>query len=312
MDHLIKLTVLKSPQATALVSRDGEMTYAEFDQAACRLANYLEQAGIHRGQLVPICFEKSPWAVITMIALWKLGAAYVPLDPAHPLQRLQAIASIVEADTAIVSASKETLLRNVVRRVIAIDPTRLSATADDIVFESRSKPTDIAFMIFTSGSTGSPKGVVHAHSAICSSALHHGPAMDISKATRALQFASYTFMVSVFEIFTTLVFGGSLCIPSDQDRQTDIQPAIQALRANWAVFTPSFARSLTAEDTPLQTLILTGEPVQDDLVDRWAPKVDLISMYGTSECSVCIIGRMVHGGKCIGRATGALSWTRLD
>ncbi|KAJ6278490.1 hypothetical protein J3E71DRAFT_364050 [Bipolaris maydis] len=309
MDRLIELSVQKMPQATALISRDGEMTYTEFDQAACRLAKYLEQAGIRRGQLVPICFEKSPGAVITMVALWKLGAAYVPLDPAHPLQRLQAVISIVEADIAIVSASNKILVQDIVRRVITVDPTLLSAT--DVVFESRSQPRDTAFVIFTSGSTGRPKGVVHVHSAVCSSALRHGPAMSISQATRALQFGSYTFIVSTFELFTPLIFGGSICIPSEQDRQTDIQSALRAFKVNWAIFTPSFARSLSTEDTPLHTLVLAGEPVQDDIMDRWAPKVDLISIYGTSECSVCITGRMVHGQtprNCIGRATGSLSW----
>ncbi|KAJ5057940.1 nonribosomal peptide synthetase 9 [Bipolaris maydis] len=288
MDRLIELSVQKMPQATALISRD----------AACRLAKYLEQAGIRRGQLVPICFEKSPGAVITMVALWKLGAAYVPLDPAHPLQHI-----------AIVSASNKILVQDIVRRVITVDPTLLSAT--DVVFESRSQPRDTAFVIFTSGSTGRPKGVVHVHSAVCSSALRHGPAMSISQATRALQFGSYTFIVSTFELFTPLIFGGSICIPSEQDRQTDIQSALRAFKVNWAIFTPSFARSLSTEDTPLHTLVLAGEPVQDDIMDRWAPKVDLISIYGTSECSVCITGRMVHGQtprNCIGRATGSLSW----
>ncbi|KAE8848574.1 hypothetical protein PTNB85_02417 [Pyrenophora teres f. teres] len=309
MDRLIKLSVLKSPQAIALVSRHGEMTYAEFDQATCRVAKYLEQGGIRQGQLVPICFEKSAWAIITMVALWKLGAAYVPLDATHPLQRLKAVVSIVEADTAIVSPSNRALVQNIVRRAMVVDSTLLSGT--EVAFESRSQATDTAFVMFTSGSTGKPKGVVHAHSAVCSSALHHGPAMDISEATRALQFASYTFIVSTFELFTPLLFGGSVCIPSDEDRRTDMGPALQALGANWAIFTPSFARSLSSDDTPLHTLIFAGEPVQDDILDRWAPKANIISIYGTSECSVCMTGRMVHGQtarNCIGRATGALSW----
>jgi amino acid adenylation domain-containing protein/thioester reductase-like protein len=310
VDQLIEKAARETPDATALSSWDGEMSYFEFNQAASKVASYLESVGVERGALVPICFDKSLWTIVTMIALWKLGAAWVPLDPKHPRQRLETIVSSVEAHTVIASESNRDLVFEITPQVLVLDPSQIQS-APDVEFVSRSQPHDVSFVMFTSGSTGKPKGVVHDHASVSSSALNHASAMNVSNNTRALQFGAYTFIISTFEIFTTLIFGGCLCIPSDHDRHTDIRPAIRSLEANWAIFTPSFARSLHHEDIPsLNTLLVAGEAVAQDIIDRWAPVAQLINIYGASECSVVMIGRMVADTprSCIGRATGGLSW----
>ncbi|KAJ9487561.1 hypothetical protein VN97_g5749 [Penicillium thymicola] len=310
VDQLIEDAAKETPDTQALVAWDGEMSYSEFNQAANKLALYFESVGVQRGELVPICFEKSMWTIITMIALWKLGAAWVPLDPKHPRQRLGTIITSAEARTVIASASNKGLVHGLASQVLVLDPSQIQS-APEVEFTSRSQPQDVSFVMFTSGSTGKPKGVVHDHVSVSSSALHHASAMNISNNTRALQFGAYTFIISTFEIFTTLIFGGCLCIPSDHDRQTDIRPAIRSFDVNWAIFTPSFARSLHHEDIPsLNTLIVAGEAVAQDIIDRWAPVAQLINIYGASECSVIMIGRMATDTprSCIGRATGGLSW----
>ncbi|RAH71302.1 amino acid adenylation [Aspergillus aculeatinus CBS 121060] len=313
VDRLIEEAAQRNPNSPAIFSWDGQMTYAQFNQTACRVASYLESVGVRRGQLVPVCFEKSRWTIITMIALWKVGAAWVPLDPRHPRQRIETIVESVKATTVMTSEANQALLAGIAPQVITVDAALIESikTSSDVEFESRSRPHDISFVMFTSGSTGKPKGVVHEHASVASSALHHGPAMNINEDTRALQFGAYTFIISTFEIFTTLIFGGCLCIPSDHDRHTDIRPALRSMDANWAIFTPSFARSLKTEDAPtLKTLILAGEAVAQDIIDRWAAVARLINIYGASECSVCMIGPMVTDTprSCIGRAVGALSW----
>lgn len=310
VDQLIEDAAHKTPDAPALVGWDGEMSYFQFNQSASKLASYLASVGVERGELVPICFDKSMWTIVTMIALWKLGAAWVPLDPKHPRQRLETIVESVKARIVIASASNKDLVRGITHQVIELNPAQIQS-APAVEFASQSRPTDVSFVMFTSGSTGKPKGVVHDHASVSSSALHHASAMNISNNTRALQFGAYTFIISTFEIFTTLIFGGCLCIPSDHDRHTDIRPAIRSLEANWAIFTPSFARSLEHEDIPsLKTLLVAGEAVAQDIIDRWAPVAELINIYGASECSVVMIGRMVADTprSCIGRATGGLSW----
>ncbi|KAJ5346304.1 hypothetical protein N7541_008786 [Penicillium brevicompactum] len=310
VDQLIESAAQKSPDAQALVGWDGEMSYSQFNQAANKMAAYFDSVGVQRGELVPICFEKSVWTIVTMIGLWKLGAGWVPLDPKHPRQRLETIIESVGARTVIASASNKDLVQDITSQVLILDPSQIQS-APEVDFKSRSQPHDTSFVMFTSGSTGKPKGVVHDHASVASSALNHASAMNISNNTRALQFGAYTFIISTFEIFTTLIFGGCLCIPSDHDRHTDIRPAIRSFEANWAIFTPSFARSLHHEDIPsLDTLLVAGEAVAQDIIDRWAPVAQLINIYGASECSVVMIGRMVADTprSCIGRATGGLSW----
>lgn len=313
VDRLIEETAEGTPDLPALVSWEGELTYFQLNQLASGLARYFDSVGIQRGQLVPILFEKSMWTIVTMLALWKLGAAYVPLDPRDPLQRIQTIISAVEATAAVTSATHESILKDKVPQLLVVDNALMCeiTSIPGLDFPSRSEPTDPAFVMFTSGSTGEPKGVLHLHASVCSSALHHGPVMNISSASRAVQFGAYTYIISTFEILTPLIMGGALCIPSDHDRHTDIRPFLKAKNVNWAIFTPSFAQTLSREDAPsLKTLILAGEPVAQEIIDHWAADACLINMYCSSESSACMIGAMTlkTPRTCIGRATGALSW----
>lgn len=313
VDKLIEETAERTPDAPALHAWDGAMTYGEFNQTAGKLAHHLSTAGVQRGQLVPICFEKSMWTIVVMIALWKLGAGWIPLDPKQPRQRLETIISSVQASTVIASGTNKELMMRLAPQVLILDAslTQRILSEPSPEFQSQSQPHDISFVMFTSGSTGKPKGVVHDHASVASSSLHHASAMNINSDTRALQFGAYTFIISTFEIFTSLIFGGCLCIPSDYDRHTDIRPVIRSFNVNWAIFTPSFARSLYREDIPsLKTLIVAGEAVPQDIIDRWAPDAQLVNIYGASECSVIMVGRMLPGTRrsCIGRATGGLSW----
>lgn len=90
----------------------------------------------------------------------------------------------------------------------------------------------------SSGSTGKPKGVVHGHASVASRALQRSSAMNTDSNTHALQFGAYTFIISTFEIFTTLIFGGYLCMPSEYDGHTDVRLVIRSCKVNWAILIP--------------------------------------------------------------------------
>ncbi|KAE8853289.1 hypothetical protein HRS9122_00281 [Pyrenophora teres f. teres] len=124
------------------------------------------------------------------------------------------------------------------------------------------KPENAAYIIFTSGSTGMPKGVVLGHRAVATSCLGHGRAFGITELSRVLQFASYTFDACIAEIITTLLYGGCICVPSDNDRRNDLATAISTMDVNCALLTPSIARLLEPSSVPsLQMLVLQGEQV---------------------------------------------------
>lgn len=126
------------------------------------------------------------------------------------------------------------------------------------------------------------------HSAFCSGALAHGPAMLMHPPFRFLQFASYTFDASLVEILTTLLVGGTICVPHEDDRTNgNISAVMEKMGATMTLLTPSFARVLKPESVPsLKTLILGGEAMTSSHLATWSGKVNLVNAYGPSECAV--------------------------
>ncbi|PWY66710.1 acetyl-CoA synthetase-like protein [Aspergillus heteromorphus CBS 117.55] len=302
------------PAQTALECWDGSVTYAELADYSSRLGRVLVSQGVGPEVFVPVCFDKSLWAVVAMLGVLKAGGAFVCIDPAQPMDRLRAIIGEVQAQVALAAPEYEGLMAGEgVATVIAVDGGFIAALppchGQDL--PRRATPRDAAFAIFTSGSTGKPKGIVHEHQAVCSSAREHSHRMNMDSGTRSFQFAAYTFIVNTFELFTPLVVGGCVCVPSKEDRLARTTGAMRDLRANWACLTPSFLRSISPEDIPdVKTLLLAGEPVQQDNLDTWRSRVRLLNMYGASEASVCVTGDLSGPVErtTIGRGTGVCAW----
>ena len=167
-------------------------------------------------------------------------------------------------------------------------------------------------MIYTSGTTGEPKGTAIEHKAFCSGARAHGPAMLMSSESRVLQFAAHTFDASLVEILTTLILGGTICIPSEDTRLNDVVTFINEMRVNWAVLTPSFIGFINPSDIPgLKTLVLAGEAMSQNHITTWSHR-NLVNGYGPSECSVAAVVNshvtVDTEPTKIGRAVGAYLW----
>lgn len=168
------------------------------------------------------------------------------------------------------------------------------------------------YVIFTSGSTGRPKGVMLEHAAVATSIKGHGNAMGFCSSTRALQFAAYNFDASIAEIFTTLTHGGCVCIPSDEERLSDLVGVINRMSVNWAFFTPSVIALISPEDIPtLKILVLGGEAVTKENVKIWGSKLRLMNGYGPTETCVFCVTRVIEPGtkaQTIGQAVSSISW----
>lgn len=306
----------KQPKAQAIYSRDGYiLTYDELESQSSRLAKQLCVLGVLPGDIVGFCFEKSLWAIVSMLAILKAGGACVALDPSHPEQRIHAIIRLANIGFILTSASNVHLLRQTNVDLVEIPACLAKGSGPDTAelkqFEGRSMPDDSAFVVFTSGSSGAPKGVVLDHKAVCTSAYYHGEAMGIDRKSRVLQYASYTFDMSIYDIITTLIRGGCVCVISDSDRLHDLTAAFSDVKANWAFFTPSTLAVLHPQDlVGLQTLLLAGEPVGKEIIEKWADNVRLINGYGSTECSTCIIGCLSIGSQpnIIGKPVGVRCW----
>lgn len=306
----------RQPKAQAICARDGHiLTYGELESQSSRLAKQLCVLGVLQGDNVGFCFEKSLWAIVSILAILKAGAACVALDPSHPRQRIYAIVRLANINLILTSTTNVHLFIqtgvDLVEIPASLTPESESVNAETDQFESRPKPDDSAFVVFTSGSSGAPKGVVLDHKAICTSAYYHGEAMGVDLNSRVLQYAPYTFDMSIYDIITTLIRGGCVCVISDSDRLHDLPAAFSDVKANWAFFTPSMLAVLHPQDlVGLQTLLLAGEPVGKEIIEKWASKARLINGYGSTECSTCIIGCLGIGSQpnLIGKPVGVRCW----
>ena len=177
------------------------------------------------------------------------------------------------------------------------------------------KPTDAAYAIFTSGTTGVPKGVVVEHRNICTGAVEVGNRIGFPQVQnmRHAQYLSWAFDGSLFETFYPLVFGGCVCILSDDERMNDVAGAFTRMQVTHGKFTPSICDQLNPADFPtLDVVYLGGEPLTEAVANRWTPTVDVFNCYGPAECTVLCYITSTRDSKwrsgMIGRPVGTRCW----
>ncbi|KAF2802919.1 nonribosomal peptide synthase-like protein [Mytilinidion resinicola] len=319
--EIIMEQTMRDPQKQAVVGWDANFTYQELDKLSDTLANSLVSSGVSTESYIPILFEKSSWTIVSILAVLKAGGAFVPLDSRAPTTRLQQLVTDVDAKFLLCSQKFQETAKNLGKYHV-VDRTSIKRLQHGQASSPilRSGPSDTAYIIFTSGTTGTPKGVMISHSAFSTSATEHTKAMNLSSASRVLQFASYSFDASVMEILSTLVVGGCVCVPSDEERMNDISAAIQRMGANWALLTPSVASTIKPSSVPcLRTLVTGGEAMNRTLIEQWSDGVGrcLINAYGPSETSVIATtsvksdasGNIIdQDSSNIGQATGGRCW----
>ncbi|PHH65592.1 hypothetical protein CDD81_2027 [Ophiocordyceps australis] len=298
--QLISQTAAQTPDQEAIFAWDGTCTYGELDRMATHLASFLACQGVGPESLVPVCFEKSMWIVVAILAIQKAGGAYVPLSPEHPLLRRQQLVAKIKAPLLLTSIAAESACQGIQVPIVVVSRDTIAGLSDKTqhgAAESVCNPNNAAYVLFTSGTTGEPKGVVAEHKALVSGLFHFARKTGLSSATRMLQFSNYIFDVSVSEIFGTLLHGGCICIPSEAERMDNIETFVNRSRANFAMVTPSFAGTLSPAKMPtLEAMILGGEALTMDNIQTWASKVRLFNNYGPAEAGVSTSQHLVEPG----------------
>jgi amino acid adenylation domain-containing protein len=221
--QLIAAQACRTPDAAAVLSGSDRLSYSDLNVEANRLAHHLRRLGVAAGSRVAIVMESSPAAMVAILGALKAGAAYVPLDPRQPKDRLEGILASLQPAAVVTVADLLEALPPHAARVVSVDRDREAITR-----ERTSDPVDdlgdagLAYVIYTSGSTGTPNGVMVQHRALVRRAQAMQKLFDLDGATRQLQFAALHFDVSCEEIFTTWIYGGAVVLLNSAQRQSGL------------------------------------------------------------------------------------------
>ena len=286
--------VASTPDREAIVFASETLTYRELDERSDRLARRLLLQGVVPEQRVAICLEPSTDLVVSIVAVLKAGAAYVPLDPNYPEDRLRQ--TIEDAQPAVLISRHH--LEERVRGAKAIVPDCSDPIESGDVPESSSvDDSGAAYVIYTSGSTGRPKGVVVTHASVVRLFDATAQWFDFSETDSWILFHSFAFDFSVWELWGALLYGGKLIIPSRIDVRSPETMYALLERHQVTVLnqTPSAFRQLQDVDRrqnrplAIRYVIFGGEALDPHLVSPWAaahPACRLINMYGITETTV--------------------------
>lgn len=287
---LFEETIQQRPLNEAVRTAEVVFTYQDLDRLTTLLAIHLQNLGVGPEAVVILCFPKSAWAIVAMMAVIRAGGAILFLDPSHPTARHQEIADQVKTKWILTASEHAPNMEWFDGDVLSINSAFLESLeqiTQERRLESTVTPSNTLYIIFTSGSTGKPKGCVIEHQQFLTGSRAQQKASGMNSTDRVLQLASFTFDVSILEIITSLISGACVCIPNDQERSQGPAFCIQSFEITWAFLTPSLVKSMSPSQVPtLKFLVLGGEAVLEENIKIWAPHVRLANGYGPSEASI--------------------------
>ncbi|MFL9674215.1 amino acid adenylation domain-containing protein [Pseudomonas marginalis] len=287
---MFEAQVIRTPEAIAVKAGEQQLTYAELNAQANQLAHHLHALGVQPDSRVAICVERSPAMVVGLYAILKAGAAYVPLDPAYPRERLAYMLEDSAPVTVLAQASTRDLLGAV--PVVDLDqPCWQHHCIDNPQFAGLA-----AYVIYTSGSTGQPKGVINDHAGVVNRLLWMQDEYGLTAQDRVLQKTPFSFDVSVWEFFWPLFTGACLVMarPGGHKDPAYLCDVIEAERISTLHFVPSMldvflAHGDVSQAAGLVRVICSGEALPGSLVRRFKqqlPGSELHNLYGPTEAAV--------------------------
>ena len=266
------------PDAIAVVCGDRTITYAGLDAQANRLARYLRRQGVTPGASVALILSRSIHAYSSILGILKAGAAYVPIDPAFPADRIAWILKDSGATTVLTAAELDV-------HAVEIAAENPEALAD----EDTASPDSLCYVIYTSGSTGTPKGVMVEHRNATHLVRAEGCIFNVRPTDRVYQGASLCFDLSVEEIWLAFQAGATLVAATPDMAQAgpDLSRSLAEAGVTVLSCVPTLLSLLDEDVSSLRLLILGGEPCPAPLVAKWArPGRRIVNTYGPTETTV--------------------------
>jgi amino acid adenylation domain-containing protein len=316
LHELFEAQVERTPDAIAVVFEEQQLTYRELNARANQLAHYLQTLGVGAEVLVGICIERSIEMIIGILAILKAGGAYIPLDPAYPQERLAFMLEDAQVSVLIWNSEVEEWKAEFGRRNLEggkrnseIEETNsefLTLINLDTAWETfasfpqsnprnRTTPDNSIYVIYTSGSTGKPKGVINTHRGLVNRLCWMQKTYQLQASERVLQKTTFSFDVSVWEFFWTLLSGACIIVAQSGGHQDSAYLAqlIQEQQITTLHFVPSMLQVFLEEPgldscRSLQRVICSGEALTIDLQNRFFARLDaqLHNLYGPTEAAI--------------------------
>ncbi|KAL3458986.1 putative nonribosomal peptide synthase [Aspergillus heterothallicus] len=314
---MISRQAMENPHKIALQYELSQfMTYAELDSQSTKLStmirrffNHTFKSECYQQPLVPIFFDKGVDMVLAMLAVLKSGAAYIPLDVSHSEQRLRLICEFSQAKLLIWDGHKGSDKLHAIEHssgATVLTLNELAVAADGWTSTQRSKrkprPSSLAYIIYTSGSTGVPKGVMVSHANLVSFMKSAKRDAYMSWTVNRLQIASYTFDMSVSDIFPVLATGGRILLTQQESLWSDLAGWVDTFAVNQLMTTPTVADMMLSSASSdgfllahLRDVIVAGEAVKTDILDKAPTEMVFWVQYGPTETTVVVTGCMLRG-----------------
>lgn len=283
--------VKKTPQHIALIADNHSITYQELDERSNQLANYLiENYEVKKEEVIGIMMDRSDRFVIAILAIWKAGAAYVPVDMEFPRSRKEHIFKDTQIKVLLTQSDCIFDLDYFSGQIFAMDIQMDAIESSKDSLKRIANPDNLAYIIYTSGSTGQSKGVMIEHGAIVNTVQSQHTIFEIKEGDKGLQFASISFDASVWEIVAFLTSGATLCIINESNKKNPalLEAFIADQQISFATLPPAYMQLLqTDQIKSIKQLVTAGEAAAIDEALAFAKYGTYYNAYGPTESSIC-------------------------
>ena len=286
----------------AVFSDEAKLSYAKLDQRANQLARYLIKQGVRSGDRVGLLLNKSAHTYITLLAVLKINAAYVPLDASFPGDRISYITNDANIQVILTLSNYEDRLNQLDTPLINVEhPVIEDESVERLSEIEKGTPlSQLCYIIYTSGTTGNPKGVAIDHSSICNFVRVASEVYGLRKEDRMYQGLTIAFDFSVEEIWVSLIVGATLA-PGKSDANLvgeDLAEFLIEKEVTAFCCVPTLLASIEEDIPNLKYLLVSGEACPQDLVKRWhQPDRRFINAYGPTEATVTATITTLHPDK---------------